>query len=605
MTIGELIARFLETQNVRAAFGVISIHNMPILDAINARGKIRFVPSRGEAGAANMADAYARVTGGLGVCVTSTGTGAGNAAGALIEAITAGTPMLHFTGQIDSAYVDKDWGFIHEAPAQLKMLEAVSKAAFRIRDAQSALGILQEATRIAFTPPCGPVSIEIAIDVQTAVLPEGCEFSAPKSRTRAASSKTTDAMIAKAQKWALEGATAQTIAASRPMIEAWAREMHARDGAGLRNRIVPPRLVNQDEIHQLAQRFCNARRPLLWCGGGARGATKAVMRLAAMGFGVVTSTNGRGVLPESLPLALGAYNALPSIEALYAKCDAMLIAGSRLRSNETLGYKLKLPENRYRIDGNALAQGRAYTSSLFLHGDANATLTALADALEANPPQIDAKWRDAIVQARREAEAKVDADAATYVHLKNALNNTAQGALRWVRDITLSNTIWGNRALTFYDARTGVHPLGGGIGQALAMSIGAAVADAEHGEDRVSVCLIGDGGFMLNAGELACAVQENANLLILLMNDKGYGVIKNIQDAVYGGRRCYVDLHTPDFAQLCASMGVAHTRSSVPAEIETVLRNAWSAKGVRMVEIDMNAWGPFNAKPAGPPRRIA
>jgi acetolactate synthase I/II/III large subunit len=307
---------------------------------------------------------------------------------------------------------------------------------------------------------------------------------------------------------------------------------------------------------------------------------------------------------------LGAYNVLSSVEALYAQCDAMLVVGSRLRSNETLGYKLKLPANLMRVDGNPLTNGRAYSTPLFINADASAMLSALADALEANAIKtalqvLDADWPHAIAQAKKEADAKVDHDMGAYLPLKNALNTIAQGKLWWVRDITLSNTIWGNRCIAFDDARTGVHALGGGIGQALAMGIGAAVAGAEHGLQRTTVALIGDGGFMLNAGELACAVQENANLLILLMNDQGYGVIKNIQDAVYGGRRCYVDLHTPDFAQLCASMGVAHTRSSVPAEIETVLRTAWSAKGVRMVEIDMNAWGPFNAKPAGPPRRIA
>ena len=69
ITVGELAARFLEQCGVRAAFGVISIHNMPILDAFNTRQKIRFVSARGEAGACNMADAYARVTGVMGVCV--------------------------------------------------------------------------------------------------------------------------------------------------------------------------------------------------------------------------------------------------------------------------------------------------------------------------------------------------------------------------------------------------------------------------------------------------------------------------------------------------------------------------------------------------------
>ena len=114
-----VVAAFLEQCGVKAAFGVISIHNMPILDAFAQRGAIRFVPARGEAGAGNMADAYARSTASLGVCVTSTGPAAGNVAGSMVEALTAGTPLLHITGQIETPYLDKGMSYIHEAPDQL------------------------------------------------------------------------------------------------------------------------------------------------------------------------------------------------------------------------------------------------------------------------------------------------------------------------------------------------------------------------------------------------------------------------------------------------------------------------------------------------------
>src|SRR5215470_2393781 len=120
-TVGDHIEAFLGACGVTIAFGVISIHNMPILDAFYRAGRIRFVTARGEAGAASMADAAARVSGGLGVVVTSTGTAAGNAAGALVEASTAGTPLLHLTGQIDTPYLDRNLGFLHEVPAQLGM----------------------------------------------------------------------------------------------------------------------------------------------------------------------------------------------------------------------------------------------------------------------------------------------------------------------------------------------------------------------------------------------------------------------------------------------------------------------------------------------------
>ena len=145
VTAGEIAAAFLEGCGVEHAFGVTSIHNMPILDGIFRRGRIEFVPARSEGGAVNMADANARVRGGLGVAVSSTGTAAGNACGAIVEAMTAGTPLLHLTGQIESAHLDRNKGFIHEAPDQLGMLGAAGKAAFRVWSAETMLGTLREA----------------------------------------------------------------------------------------------------------------------------------------------------------------------------------------------------------------------------------------------------------------------------------------------------------------------------------------------------------------------------------------------------------------------------------------------------------------------------
>jgi acetolactate synthase-1/2/3 large subunit len=167
-TVGDVIAAFLSNCGVQTAFGVISIHNLPILDAFYRGEKIRFVPARGEAGAVNVADGYAPVNGGLGVAVTSTGTAAGNACGAIVEANTAGTPLLHLTGQVESPYVELNCGYIHEAPRQLEMLRAVSKRAFRVTSPEMAWKVVREAVRDALTAPSGPVSVEIPIDIQSA-----------------------------------------------------------------------------------------------------------------------------------------------------------------------------------------------------------------------------------------------------------------------------------------------------------------------------------------------------------------------------------------------------------------------------------------------------
>ena len=148
LSVGDFVAHYLAEIGVTTVFGVISIHNMPILDAIARQGRIRFVPARGEAGAMNMADAHARVSGGLGVCITSTGTAAGNAAGAQAEALTAGSPVLHVTSQVDLAFMDRDRAPIHDVPRQAEMLRGVSKTVHRIWDANGVLGTLAAAVAL-------------------------------------------------------------------------------------------------------------------------------------------------------------------------------------------------------------------------------------------------------------------------------------------------------------------------------------------------------------------------------------------------------------------------------------------------------------------------
>ena len=150
---GDLIAEALADLGVTVMFGVISIHNMPILDAVARQGRIRFVPARGEAGAMNMADAYARVSRSLGVVITSTGTAAGNAAGSQVEALTAGSSVLHITTQVDRAFMDRDRAAIHDVPRQGDMLKAISKAYIRCWEPGAAVDNLVAAARAAMTAP--------------------------------------------------------------------------------------------------------------------------------------------------------------------------------------------------------------------------------------------------------------------------------------------------------------------------------------------------------------------------------------------------------------------------------------------------------------------
>ncbi len=540
-TVGELIAAFLEQCGVQTAFGVISIHNMPILDAIGVRGKIRYVGARGEAGALNMADGLARVSGGLGVAFTSTGTAAGNAAGAMVEALTAGTALLHITGQIETEYLDQDLAYIHEAPDQLSMLSSISKAAFRVRSVETALPTIREAVRVAQTAPSGPVSVEIPIDIQAALTDWPADLGAPHLTT-----------------------------------------------------------LTHDEarVEQLANELAKAKRPLLWLGGGTRHARAAVERLVALGFGVVTSVQGRGVLPEDHPATLGAFNVSPSVERFYKTCDAMLVVGSRLRGNETLKYKLGLPQPLYRVDADALADNRGYRNALFVHGDAARVLDALATRLE-NRIKVDPEFAADLAAARDTAVEETAKGLGPYRRLVEALQRAVGRDYNWVRDVTISNSTWGNRLLKIFTPRAGVHALGGGIGQGMQMAIGAALANSA----AKTVCLVGDGGLMVNVGELATAVQEKANVMIVLMNDQCYGVIRNIQDAQYGGRRMFVDLHQPEFSQFCASLGLKHYRLSSLDNADAVISEGMAFDGPVLLEVDMKAVGSFEAVFAGPPVR--
>jgi acetolactate synthase-1/2/3 large subunit len=535
-TVGEAVVSCLEELQAQVAFGVVSIHNMPLLDAIHRRGKMRFVPARGEAGAASMADAYARVSGRLGVLITSTGTAAGNASGGLVEALAAGTPLLHLTGQIDSPYVDRDLGFLHEARDQLGMLKAAGKAAFRVQSADETFLVLEWAAKAALTPPTGPVSIEIPIDIQQAQAPQG-SFACPATG------------------------------------------------------------IDTQSVEALAERLRRAKRPLLWLGGGARQAAGPVRQLLELGFGVVSSVQGRGIVPEDHPMSLGAFNVSPAVEAFYASCDALVVVGSRLRSNETLGYRLKLPRPLYRIDAEETRAEHPYKADLFVTGDARVALESLASRLSAAKP--DARFAADLRAARQAAEAQARAALGPYEALVDELQRVAGRDFTWVRDVTISNSTWGNRLLRICDARAGVHAVGGGIGLGLPMAIGAAIG----APGRKTVCLVGDGGLALSLGELATLVQENADVVLVLMNDRGYGVIRNIWDAQYGGRRAYCDLHTPEFGALAQSMGLRHCRVESRAQFAGVLREAFARPGPVLVEVDMNAVGPYATAFAGPPTR--
>ena len=545
-TVSDVLAAHLSENGVTHMFGVISIHNMPLLDAVTRAGNIRFISARGEAGAMNMADAFSRVSGGVGVCLTSTGTAAGNAAGAQAEALVAGSRVLHITTQVDSTVADRDRAAIHDVPRQPEMLRGVSKSVFRAWEPGQAAGAMMAALTACQAAPAGPVSLELPVDVQRATL---------------------DADV----------------------------RVHAAEAPVLR--------ASEMAIADLAHRLMASRRPILWLGGGARGAGDAAVALTRKGVGAVTSTQGRGVVPEDSPSSLGAFNMTPDAAEIYATCDLMIVVGSRLRGNETRNNGLQLPPI-LQIDVDASRIGRNYPVEMGLQADAADTLSRLAKALPADWFADPALAHD-IAIARARSEGRLRDTLGPYSVIADALSERVlSGARPWVRDVTISNSTFGNQYVPIAAPQLGVHALGGGIGQGIAMGLGAAIA-AEHGRMASPIVLCGDGGAQLGLAEIATVAEEAAPLVLVLMNDQAYGVIGNIQDVQYDGRRNHSALLTPSFAHICKSVGLPHRRVVDVDAFAITLDAALQEGRPVMIEVDMTAIGSFSQPFAGPPAGAA
>ncbi len=535
-TVGDLIAQFLEAAGVKTAFGIVSVHNIPLLDAIGRRDVIRFVPTRGEMGAGHMADAYARASGGLGVMFSSTGPGAANAVGGLVEARFASSPVLHITGQSATHLQGRDSGAVHDFPQQSEMLASVCKSTYRPGTADEVLPMLGQAFSDAMSDPRGPVTLEIAADLQSAKVQQPASF---------------DSFI--------------TIrAAQQP---------------------------KPQDLDMLADMLHKARRPMLWLGNGARGAEAQAQALVDMGLGAVSSWAGRAIIPEDHPLTLGALhgNGAPEIEDFYDTVDLMIVVGSRLRGHETLDGALRLPRNLVKIDIDPRAGGRNYSSATVVQADAAATLAGLCERVQGRL-QLDPAFAGDLARARRAAAQSYRTTLGPYADFPAQLRAAMPRDALWVRDGTVAGHTWAHRLMPLYGARDSVHPVSGSIGAGLGFAIGAAMAARHTG--RKTVLITGDGGFAMNIGELWTAVQERADLCIIVMNDGQYSAIAFIQDAAQQGRRFFGQLKGPDLEGLAALAGMPFWRVRQADAFGSTVAKALAVPGPTLLEVDMHAIGP-------------
>lgn len=527
VTGGDVLVQLMKERGIDTAFGIISVHNLPLVEAI-ARD-LNFVEMRHEAACVSAADGYARATGGIGVAITSTGTGAGNAAGSMVEALTAGSRVLHITGQVDSEFLERPRGVIHEFPAQLDMLRATSKHAVRIERAEECRARLGEALDAIGTAPAGPASVEWPSDLQYLATP------------------------------------------------AEQLDQPARESA-------PPEPTGE-QVAAAADLLRQARRPILWVGGGAAGASAEVTELAhRLGAAVFTSNSGRAIVSEADDLVVGNFAANPHAGELLADADLMVSLGSHFRSNETKSYHLSLPQTHVQIDIAAEALGRVYPCTVGLQGDARAVLVKLLEQVDRSA--TDADWPARVRATRELVRSKLHESIGGYSEICAALNAMPSGSII-ARDVTIPSSQWGNRLLEFQERRQNIFPLGGGIGQGLGMAIGAAVGRP----DVPTIAFVGDGGLAVHLGELGSLVQSRARCVVLVFNDQGYGVLRNMQRA-NGFDEVACDLATPDFEQLAGSFGIPFWRFPTAESFTSILSAALAVSGPAMIEVSVNDLSP-------------
>lgn len=528
-TGGDTVYHTLRAAGVDCVFGIPSQQNLGLYDALCRHGGIRVVGTRHEQGAIHAADGYARATGRLGVAIVSTGPGTANAMSGLYEAGFASSRVLLITTQVDTKYLGKGKGYIHDAEGQAAMLRSVTRTTELVRHAEDIGRVLQHVITEILTGRPQPGAIEIPSDLLITEIPEQ-QFShyAPLPQTPLTS---------------------------------------ALDSA----------------VEQLSQ----ARRPLLWVGGGCASAASELRQLAEkLSAPVVSSINGRGVMPHGHALYVGCQTHLPEFNELLAKADVVLAVGTRFQAFASQYWQQPMPAKLIHLDVDPGVIGRNYQEHIALVGDAALGLEYLLARLDKKP--IDREFTELAEQvsdhSRRKLEQIIGQDHQQIADIINRLRPSDSAV---VGDATVTVNTWGHYRLAFDTPRLAHYVTGLAIGPALPLAIGAAI-----GTGNQAIAIHGDGGVMLNIAEIATAVQEQAPVVLCVFNDQGYGVLRGLQ-RISTGREYAVDLHTPDFIALAKAMGMPGERVESVAGFEQAFQHAIGAKGPFLIEIDLTKLEPI------------
>jgi acetolactate synthase-1/2/3 large subunit len=311
---------------------------------------------------------------------------------------------------------------------------------------------------------------------------------------------------------------------------------------------------------------------------------------------VITTQSARGIVDETDSRCIGHFATFPALKDFVAKSDLLISIGVRFRGNETSNWTLKTPSEHIGIDADARAINRNFPHSIGLVGNAKTILPGLISRLRERQPKPKLDYREEVSELRRALRQKVRDTMGPWEGILDAILETLSDDAILVRDVTVPATTWGSRLIVRRHPRTTLHASGGGIGQALPMAVGAQIA----APNKTVVALCGDGGLLVNIGELAAARQENAPIVVVLFDDGGYGVLRNIQNAHFEGRRIGVDFESPDFVAIARGFGFQSERVRSAGEFRQTFSRSVKSREPWMVVVDSNAIGPMKEIFAGP-----
>ena len=525
MTVAEYIVRFLGAQGLRVIFGMPGGHTLPLYDALARQRRVRHVLARNELGAALMADGFARASGAAGACLVTSGPGVTNALTGIGVAHGDSVPVLLLSSQVPSAGVGREGGYFHEMD-QLAATAPLTKWNARANKAVDVPDVLAEAFRRLRTGRPRPVHVEVPADV----LAQPCT--------------------------------------------GWVGRIQGD----------PPPAPDAEAVRRAADVLASAERPLILAGGGAVGASRELLALArALGAPVLTTVMGKGVLPETHPLAAGLtwrditpdlLDMGPLFSPHLARADALLAVGCRFTQLATGNWAMPVPARLVHLDVDPAVIDRSYATTVGIVADAGEGLRAIRRAVQeqAGRRRLPA-WAQEVAAAR-------SARPPLRPFVRTLRQVLAPEAIVVADVVRIAYPVLAEFPAT--RPRSVLSSVGFfAMGHGLPGAIGAKLAFPA----RPVVALAGDGGFLMTGQELATAVQADVPVVCVVVNDGSLTAIRTLQDKHYGGRRFAVDLTNPDFAGYARAFGALGLTVRRPADLAPALRRALGARRPAILDL--------------------